>query len=110
MNNILNERIMSLLKERKITQKILANEIHVTQATLSRNLNGIHKPKVEILKKIADFFNVSTDYLLGNDDDKNTHNVYNVDDIFYNQHGITTNEQREEIETFIKFIKEKTSK
>jgi len=58
-------RLRELRKQHKISQQELANYIGVTQATLS----GWETEKYEIdntgLKKIADYFNVSTDYILG---------------------------------------------
>lgn len=63
--------INKLMHEKNVTQKILAEELGITQATLSRNLNGIHMPKAEIIEKMASYFNVSTDYLLGKSDVRN---------------------------------------
>ena len=40
--------IIKLIKERNITQQILADSIGITQATLSRNINGVHAPKAEL--------------------------------------------------------------
>ena len=67
MNTI--ERIFVLLKEKGLQQKDLANKIKVTPSTLSEWKNGRLKPALEDISKIADYFNVSTDYLLGRTDD-----------------------------------------
>lgn len=58
------EKVTALMNENNITQTELAIELGVTQSLLSRNINGMHKPKAEIAKKIADFFGISIDYLL----------------------------------------------
>ena len=71
MKDITRKRIYNLMEERNVKQLALAYEIGTTQATLSRNLNGIHEPKAEVIEKIAKYFNVSTDYLLGNTDNPN---------------------------------------
>lgn len=63
--------IIKLIKEKNITQQILADSIGITQATLSRNINGVHAPKAEIVEEIANYFGVSTDYLLGKSDIRN---------------------------------------
>ena len=109
MNKTLAERIKNLIEENGVTQKELANKINVTEATLSRNLNGIHEPKAEIINKIAEYFNVSSDYLLGLIDDRHqsSSNTSDVNLAFYNQHGIVTDEQKKEVEAFIEFIKSK---
>ena len=66
---ILKKRVIELINKHNITQKILASEIGITEATLSRNINGIHAPRSEVILKIANYFNVSADYLLGNDEE-----------------------------------------
>ena len=71
MNDLLKKRIVALMKERNITQMELAEIAGTTQATLSRNINGVHEPKADIIEKISNFFNVSTDYLLGKTDNRN---------------------------------------
>lgn len=54
-----------------MTQSSLAEKIGVTQSTLSRNINGVHAPRAEVLESIAKVFNVSVDFLLGITDDPN---------------------------------------
>ena len=71
MKDITKKRIINLLEERNINQKILADAIDTTEATLSRNLNSVHEIRADIIEKIAKYFNVSTDYLLGNTDKPN---------------------------------------
>ena len=57
---------LKTIRERKnITQVRLSIEVGVSQETISAYENGKAMPSIEILCKIADFFNVSTDYLLG---------------------------------------------
>ena len=53
-----------LLKERKITQTQLAKETGLNRETVNQFVLG-RMPKTETLMKIADYLNVSTDYLLG---------------------------------------------
>jgi transcriptional regulator with XRE-family HTH domain len=67
-------RIQELLFENRITQQDLAIAIGITPATLSRNLNGTHQPKAEVISAIAKYFNVSVDYLMGLTDNKNPNN------------------------------------
>lgn len=54
-----------LMKERRITQDELAAKIGKTKQSVSQYVNGDSEPGYETLAKIADFFSVSTDYLLG---------------------------------------------
>lgn len=58
--NILRE----LLEENNITQKQLAAELNIAATTVGNYIRGIREPDFEILKLIASYFNVTTDYLL----------------------------------------------
>lgn len=59
-------RIISLLrKERGLSQKSAAAELGVSQALLSHYEKGIRECGLDFLVRAADFYNVSTDYLLG---------------------------------------------
>ncbi len=59
-------RILSLLrKERGLSQKQVAEDLGVAQALLSHYENGKRECGLEFLLKAADYYNVSTDYLLG---------------------------------------------
>lgn len=58
------------LREGGVTQEILAIELEITQQQLSKYERNIASIKVESLKKIAAYFNVTTDYLLGTSDVK----------------------------------------
>ena len=60
------ERLKTLRLEAKLTQKELAEKLEIGQNTYSYWEKGIRKPVGENLNKLANFFNVSTDYLLGN--------------------------------------------
>jgi transcriptional regulator with XRE-family HTH domain len=61
------EKIVHLRQKRKLTQKELAKIIGVHFSHMSRYERGISLPSVEVVKKISQVFNVSTDYLLFDD-------------------------------------------
>ena len=62
-------RIQELIKERKITQAELAAEIGMAESSLSRFLSEkTDKIGDEYIIKIADFLDVSTDFILGQTD------------------------------------------
>lgn len=67
---VLGERIKKLRKQRKITQEELGKKVNVTKVSISGYENGNRTPDTETLQKIADYFGVSTDYLLGRTDEK----------------------------------------
>lgn len=60
-----HSRIRKLREQNNITREDFAKKIDVTYAALSKYETGKRQPDYETLQKIADFFEVSTDYLLG---------------------------------------------
>ena len=62
--------IKRLRKEKGITQLQLAMELNMSQNTISRYETGERQAGYDELIKIADYFNVSIDYLLGRTEDK----------------------------------------
>lgn len=59
-------RLSNLRKDRSMSQKQLAEELHVTHSQISRIESGETKnPNISIVIDAARFFHVSTDYLLG---------------------------------------------
>lgn len=62
-------RLKELRNKKGLTQLRLATELNTTQNTISRYETGEHEPGIAELIKIADYFNVSVDYLLGRTDD-----------------------------------------
>lgn len=60
-------RIRQVRKELKITMKELGEIIGVAESTISMYETGNREPDLRTLSQIADYFNVSVDYLLGRD-------------------------------------------
>ncbi|MGM9639858.1 MAG: helix-turn-helix domain-containing protein [Faecousia sp.] len=61
-------RLKELRKSRNITQIKLAMDLSTTQNTISRYENGEREPGIEELIRIADYFQVSVDFLIGRSD------------------------------------------
>ncbi len=66
----MKSRIKELRKKRGLMQQRLASELGITQQMLSKYERDVTFIKVDVLKKIAKYFNVTTDYLLGVSDVK----------------------------------------
>ena len=65
-------RIITLLrKERGITQKQAAEDLGISQALLSHYEKGIRECGLEFVVRVADYYGVSCDYLLGRSADRN---------------------------------------
>lgn len=74
-------RLKELREERKLNKRELGELLNISASTVSMYENGNRVPRVEVLKSLADFFNVDTDYLLGINEDKNTKNKQDEQDI-----------------------------
>lgn len=61
----MESRIKQLCENRGLIQEILASELGITQQMLSKYERDVLCIKVDVLKRIAEYFNVTTDYLLG---------------------------------------------
>ena len=61
-------RIKQLRKAKGMSQIELANKVHASNQAISAYESGTREPKEPIWQKLADFFNVSVDYLKGTDD------------------------------------------
>ena len=66
-----NDRIKSLRDEINIEQKILAEKLNISPSVMNRIELGTRPVRDDELLKIANFFNVSVDYLLGRTDIRN---------------------------------------
>jgi len=71
LNNVLGMRIKRLRQEKKLSQLELAEFLNISNTTLSQYESGKRIPGDEIKIKIAQFFNVSIDYLFGCTDVRN---------------------------------------
>lgn len=57
--------LAELRQDKRLTQKELAKELHVSVGTISNYEKSAYFPDIEKLINLADFFGVTTDYLLG---------------------------------------------
>ena len=98
---MVGNKIKQLRLEKEILQKELADKLNLTQQTISLYESGKRSPDYEILKRIADYFNVSTDYLLNRD----------VETIAAHKEGEEfTEDELKDIEEFKNFVRSKRNK
>ena len=62
-------RMKKLRNQKEITQSELAGILHVSRSCISNYEKGERQPDMEILRRLARYFHVSTDYLLGRPED-----------------------------------------
>lgn len=101
-------RIKALRAEKNIKQDVLAKLLGLEIAGISKLETGRVPLKDEYIVKLAEYFNVSTDYLLGKS------NIRNIEDEFkfaYHKEieGLTEDEIKEALE-FYKMVKNRKNK
>lgn len=110
---MIGRRIKHLRKEMNLLQKDLAEKLNLTQQTISLYESEKRQPDYETLQKIADFFNVSVDYLLGRTDEKKiildsvndaSIEYYADNKIIKDINGLSP-ESKKDLEEYIKLLK-----
>lgn len=103
------KRLLELRKKENLSQEALSKILNVGQTTISSWERGEKEPDNETLLKLADYFSVSTDYLLGRTD-----NPYPVGEVFAlssdTDYDDLPPEAIEEIERFKEFVRTKYPK
>lgn len=67
-NAVVGERIKYLRHEGSLSQVALAEKISSNQKQVSKWERGQIEPNIDMLKRLADYFEVSVDYLIGRTD------------------------------------------
>ncbi|HBR30137.1 MAG TPA: hypothetical protein DD789_11965 [Firmicutes bacterium] len=70
VKNLFRFRLVQLREESNLTQKQFAEAVQIPNSTINRYETGIRVPDFDTLIIFADYFKVSTDYLLGRTDKK----------------------------------------
>ena len=79
MSTVFSNRLIALRKERGVSQENIGKLINKKRSTISGYETEGKEPDIDTLCILADFFGVSTDYLIGKSDKRN-----NVDIVFLN--------------------------
>lgn len=72
----LRKRLRELREAKGLTQLQLAENLEIGRVSVSNYENGDRTPDIDLIIKFADFFDVSTDYLLGRSEFKNFSQEY----------------------------------
>ncbi|SCV19936.1 Transcriptional regulator, XRE [Bacillus cereus] len=96
--------IRDLRKQKGITQKELAQSLQLSESTIGMYERNERQPDYNTLIRIADYFTVSTDFLLGRDfnvkEDRNNKEL----DQWLNDIKLAPSQKREELKRFWNFI------
>jgi len=96
--NMVGKRIRQLRKEKGVTQSELANYLGLTPKMISFYELENRYPPHDIILKISDYFNVSTDYLLGKSDVKNPERIVS-------DYDSLSEESQKQLEKYIELLK-----
>lgn len=104
-------RIKELRTENKITQADLAKVLKISDRAVGYYENGEREPDQDTLLQIANYFDVSVDYLLGVSDVRNSSSLQNEIDFHIglskSEESTLTDEEKDEIRNFAKFVMSK---
>lgn len=98
-------------KDSKWTQQYVAEQIGVARVTYTAYENGTKTPPPDVVKKLANLFNVTTDYLLGNSDnprdieDKELEEFINNVKVWYKNEPKTKEEKLKMMKEMFELIK-----
>ena len=74
-----SERLSKLRKERGISQKQCSKILGIESSKYNKWENGKNRPSYDMVCKLANFFDTTTDYLLGNSDERYKDEYKNFD-------------------------------
>jgi transcriptional regulator with XRE-family HTH domain len=105
--NILGNRIRLLRKSSGLNQRQLAQELNISNTTLSQYENAQRVPSDEVKLSIAKFFDVSIDYLLGASNEKNHYSKSDNIDSFISSLDIDALDEnsRKALENYVNLLK-----
>ncbi|WP_254056398.1 XRE family transcriptional regulator, partial [Clostridioides difficile] len=108
LNPIFSKRLRELIKEKGVTLNILGKKLEISTDLLSKYENNIISPKSDDIIKLAHYFDVTTDYLLGTTLVRN--HIDTVAAHKANPHEDLPEEAQEQLNDYIEFLMNKYKK
>ena len=108
----MSSRLRELRNEKRLTLRELSEQLNISYSNIAMIERGERNFTSDTLMMFDNFFNVSTDYLLGKTDDRNATasaapELEGVKLALYNQTEELTEEQLQDVLKFVEFIKNK---
>lgn len=102
-----SEKLKELRKRKNLTQMQFAKAFGISNGTIAMWETGKRSPDIETITNLAAFFNVSVDYLLGNDtsSSKNPTTDDELKFALFNGLDGVTDEMYEEVKNFAQMVK-----
>jgi len=109
-----SETLKKLRRENNISQKKLAEALFISQQAIAKWETDKSSPNPEMISKIADYFHISTDYLLGKENSVLTEKSYPTETdlkvALFGGDGEVTDEMWDEVKRFAEFVKQNKGK
>jgi Predicted transcriptional regulators len=105
---MLSDRLKSLRAEKKRTQKDIADFLGISRQAYTKYENDQTEPDNKTLSKLAEYFDVTTDYLLGRSDIRN--NEQKPEGRFFHDLDHASPDDLDELENYFKFMQERKKK
>lgn len=111
MEHAFFDQLVALCKEKGVSPNFVAKEIGASSGSVTAWKQGA-LPRGATLSKIAEYFNVSTDYLLGNSRVSTHDSKFSISDeeikfALFGGGGEITDEMYEEVKRFAEFVKQR---
>ena len=102
-----SNRLKELRKVKNVSQKELSDLLKLTPQAISKWENGLSEPDNDSLITLAEFFNVSTDYLLGKSNIENAENPYDdeLEQVLFSKAKDLTEDEKKAVLGVINAIK-----
>lgn len=118
MNTV--EKIIKLMNDHNVTAASITKELGLNHSAIDNWKSGKAKPSADALSKLADYFDVSVDYLLGRTDDPSPYpnqnlnipqDIANVQFAFFEgDKDELTQEDIDDIAKYVRYMREKRRK
>jgi len=105
------EILKTLRKEKNLSQVKFAQAFNISKGTIAMWETGKRQPDYDTLQKLADFFNVSVDRLLGREDKKKepeSMNASELDDRIFTVLRYLPEEKKEDELNYLEFLRTKS--
>lgn len=93
----LSSRLRSLRRQKGLSQTALADSLHISRMTYTQYESGKREPGLQTLTAIAEFYQVSTDYLLGLSPLPHTHGLSGEEAFLVSRLPFLASSRREQV-------------
>ncbi|HFL2415687.1 TPA: helix-turn-helix domain-containing protein [Clostridioides difficile] len=109
LNLLFSKNLKDLRIKKGLTQEQVAKDLMTTKVSIGRYENGTKEPKIETLKSLSNYYNVSVDYLLGKTLIENYTTTDEISKIIKSYESLPKEDQ-EHINSYIEFLVDRYKK